>query len=182
VGLKGVAELGVVNQMFLVASTLTGLLAAPLWPAFRDAVIRKDRGWIDRTLSRSIKISFGISLSVTIPILLLGGWVGEWMAANQFVPTFSVLFAVFVWTNVQAVNGVLAMLLNGLQVIRLQLALSFLMTVVNLVLSLVLVQWIGVSGVIWGSIIANICCMLIPYWLLLPRIIDKHMGEKPLGD
>ena len=182
VGLKGVAELGVVNQMFLVALTLTGLLAAPLWPAFRDAVIRKDRGWIDRTLSRSIQISFGISLSVTIPILLFGGWVGEWMAAKQFVPTFSVLFAVFVWTNVQAVNGVLAMLLNGLQVIRLQLALSFLMTVVNLVLSLVLVQWIGVSGVIWGSIIANICCMLIPYWLLLPRIIDKHMGEKPLGD
>ena len=182
VGLRGAAELGVVNQMYLVATTFTALLAAPLWPAFRDAAVRGDREWIQRTLLRTVKISLGLSLCLTIPILIFGGWAGELLAARKLVPTFAVLVAVFVWTNLQAVGGVLAMLMNGLQVIRLQLVLSFLMTVVNLVLSLLLVQWIGVSGVIWGSIIAYIGCILIPYWMLLPRIIDKHMGEKPRGD
>ena len=180
VGLRGTAELGVVNQMYLVATAFTGLLAAPLWPAFRDAAVRGDRTWIQRTMMRSLTFSLGLCLCLTIPILVLGGWAGELLAARKLVPSFAVLLAVFFWTNLQAVGGVLAMLMNGLQVIRLQLVLSFLMTAVNLVLSLLLVQWIGVSGVIWGSIIAYVCCILIPYWILLPRIIDEHLGEERL--
>jgi Na+-driven multidrug efflux pump len=56
----------------------------------------------------------------------------------------------------------LSMLLNGAQIIRLQLATAVTMAIVNLAFSIVLTLNFGVSGVLWGSVIAAITTTIIP--------------------
>jgi hypothetical protein len=57
--------------------------------------------------------------------------------------------------------------------------LSGAMAVANLTLSIVLARRYGVTGVLWGSVIAYGACVVLPYAVLLPRIIERSAEGAP---
>jgi predicted membrane protein len=65
------------------------------------------------------------------------------------------------------------MLLNGANVIGFQAACAMLMAIANVTISILLVQRIGVSGAIWGSVIAQIFFVLIPDTWYVRRLLRR---------
>jgi hypothetical protein len=61
------------------------------------------------------------------------------------------------------------MLLNGLSIVRFQFFCWTSMALLNLALSIVLTRKFGVSGVVFGTVIANLLCFVIPSALYARR-------------
>jgi len=77
------------------------------------------------------------------------------------------------WTVMNTLNGPFAMLLNGANVIGFQATCAILMAIANVTISILLVQRIGVSGAIWGSVIAQIVFVLIPDIWYVRRLLRR---------
>jgi O-antigen/teichoic acid export membrane protein len=73
-------------------------------------------------------------------------------------------------------NGPFAMLLNGANIIGVQAVLSVLMAVANVGISIYLVQHIGVSGAVYGSVISQLFCIVIPEIWYVRRLL-KRLGQ-----
>jgi O-antigen/teichoic acid export membrane protein len=172
-GPSAVAEYAVVSKLFLIPAVLVSLVIAPLWPAYREALSRGDITWVRRTFRRSIQLSLSVAglvsaVLVVIGVPLIAIWVG-----GTVDPTFGLILAVGVWTTLSAVGTALAMLLNGAQVMRFLVMTAVVMATANILLSIALTARIGISGVVWGSVIAYTLFTLIPSAVYLPRIFAR---------
>jgi O-antigen/teichoic acid export membrane protein len=173
-GPNSVTVYSVTSKLFTILPSVFGLAMVPLWPAYGEALARGDVRWVRKTLRRSILIGVAILLPLNICLiffskLLIRMWVGP-----EVVPSLLLLVGLAFWAVLATgVSAPLAMFLNGTGVIRLQALLSVFMAIANLLLSIYLTRRIGISGVIYGSILAQIAVILIPFALYLPRLMSN---------
>jgi O-antigen/teichoic acid export membrane protein len=177
VGLPAAAELGLVNRMFLVATSITGFFIAPLWPAFRDAAVRGEIEWVKKKFLKTLRYSMLISLAITLPLLVAYKPITEVWIGRNIVPSFVLVLAVFLWTNILVVGSLITSMLNGLNMMRVQLIVGIAMVVMNLPISIILTQHIGPSGVVFGSIIAYSLFVLVPFGILLPGRLQHAISR-----
>jgi len=177
-GPGAVAQYAVAAQLFNIPIMIFGMVLNPLWPAFGEAVILGDAEWIRKTFIRSVKLGFLINGLPSLFLLIFGSQIIHLWVGTGITSPFLLLLGLAVWTLLYSINGPIAMLLNGANVIRFQVVCILLMTVSNLLLSIFLTHKIGVSGVVWGSIAPQIILVLIPslvYILrLLSTMVQKH--------
>jgi O-antigen/teichoic acid export membrane protein len=65
------------------------------------------------------------------------------------------------------------MLLNGANVIGFQAVCSILMAIANVTISVLLVQRIGVSGAVYGSVISQLVFIMIPETWYMRRVLRR---------
>ena len=106
-------------------------------------------------------------------MVIFGDWILYNWVGNQVHPTLLLLLALGIWTVMNSFNGPIAMLLNGASIIRFQVITALLMGIVNLVVSILLTLALGVSGVVWGSILGQLLCVIIPSGFYIRRILRK---------
>ena len=177
-GPSAVAEYAVVSKLFMIPTLLVGFALGPLWPAYREALSRGDVQWIHRTFARSIRLSLAIggivsAVLVVLGVPLIGIWVG-----GSVQPSFVLVLAIGVWTALNGVGTAVAMLLNGAQVMRFQVLTATLMAIGNVLLSIALTARIGISGVVWGSVVAFSAFSLIPVAVYVPRLLRRLEAEQ----
>src|SRR4051794_5371419 len=183
-GPSAVAEYAVVSKLFLIPAVLVSLALAPLWPAYREALSRGDIGWARRTFGRSLRLSVAVAASSSAVLVVFGmPIISVWVGTSSVQPSFALILAVGVWTTLAAVGTALSMFLNGAQVMRFLVITAVVMATANVVLSIALTARIGISGVVWGSVIAYTLFMLIPSSVYLPRIFARleRDGAQALG-
>jgi O-antigen/teichoic acid export membrane protein len=176
-GSAAAGEYGVPLRLFMLVPTFVGLALMPLWPAYADAWARGDLGWIRRTFRRSILLATlangGVGLVLLLvarPVLRL--WVGDAVApSNLFLA--SLLVYVVVW----GASGPVAMLLNGCEAIRAQAGMAVAMVVVNVPLSIALLDPFGVAGPVIGTIVAQTVAVLLPSVLYVRRLLRPAPGR-----
>ena len=161
-GQGAVAQYSVVTKLFSIPATLGILIVSPLWPAYREAFTRGDMRWVRATLRRSVLLSAAITLPAGIVLTAVSGPVFAIWVGRSFAPPSLLVLAAATSMIVLSFKNSLSILLNGAQIIRLQLATAISMAVVNLAFSIVLTLNMGVSGVLWGSVIAAITTTIIP--------------------
>jgi O-antigen/teichoic acid export membrane protein len=183
IGPSAVADYAVVSKLFMIPTLLVGFALGPLWPAYREALSRGDVQWVRRTFRRSIRLSLAVAGPVSAALVLLGlPVIAVWVGTSSVQPTFGLVLAIGIWTPLVAVGTAVAMLLNGAQVMRFQVVTAVLMATANILLSIALTSWIGVPGVVWGSIIAYSAFTLIPVALYLPRLFARlESGPAQMG-
>jgi O-antigen/teichoic acid export membrane protein len=158
-------------RVFLVVPALAGFVLAPLWPAYGEAISRGDAGWVRQTLRRAVKAGLLLSASGAAMLALVARpFIDAWAG---FRPPYLLVVAAAIWVVVMTLSAVLAAFLNGARVIRAQIVLALAMMVVNLGLSIAFTHWVGVSGVVWGSIIAQLGVVLVISTLLAPRVLTR---------
>lgn len=172
-GLEATAKLGLVTRMFLIANSVTMLITGPLWPAFREASLSGDSQWVRSAFRKSMSRCLSASIGLTLVLAVFFHPINQLWTGGRAEPGGLLIVAVFVWSNLQVVGRIIAMLLNGLHVIRLQVVCSLLMTLANVVLSIGLTIRLGAPGVVLGSIIAFTGAILVPYFFFLPRVINS---------
>jgi len=172
-GAEVVTQYAIPKRLFSIVIAILGIILTPLWPAYGEAIARKDVKWIKGMFKKSLVFSslFGTSAALTLFFFskyILKIWVGPVIS-----PTPMVISGFACWLILFSVITPFAMFMNGANIIGFQVVIAFLMTVTNIVASILLVQRIGVAGPIWGTIISLTVCILIPTIWYISSYIKK---------
>jgi O-antigen/teichoic acid export membrane protein len=168
-GPRAVAEYSIAWKLFSVVSLTLSLALMPLWPAYSEAVARHDAPWVRRTLRRSIRLTLLATVPISCVLLALGPTLIHLWTGSRAHPPFGLL-----------AGFALAMFLNALKVVRIQLLFGGAMAVVNVALSVVLTHAVGVAGVVLGTLISYSLVALLPLGLAVPRILSR-LDERALA-
>jgi O-antigen/teichoic acid export membrane protein len=178
-GAGSVQEYAVPVKLFSLAPTLLSFALMPLWPAYRESLARGDWAWISRTLRRSLLLAAAINIPSAIFLTFAGPTVLHLWVGDKVHPTFVLMLGLGLWLAMNTLNGPLAMLLNGANAMGFQAACAILMAVGNVTISIFLVYRIGVSGAVWGSIIAQAVFVVLPSIWYVPRLLRRLRQTPP---
>jgi O-antigen/teichoic acid export membrane protein len=120
---------------------------APLWNAYTDAYVKGDWSWIKRTFFKTLMV-WGVMIGAGVVMLFCCNlfyqlWVGE----KVLVPFF-VSVSVLVYVAFFNLNNCVTYLLNGLNIIRVQICCSVVVTVLYLLVVTLLGKSLGIVGVV----------------------------------
>jgi O-antigen/teichoic acid export membrane protein len=166
-GPVAVAQYSVTQRVFLVLPSLISVAAVSLWPAYGEALIHGDRAWIRRTLGRSTLAAVGATIIGSLVILALAKIVFSFLVGPSLVPPLALMLGFTVWAALFAFGNVISMLLNAANVILFQLIAASVMAITSIILKIEFAHAFGVSGIIWGTVLAYGACSAIPTLLYL---------------
>jgi O-antigen/teichoic acid export membrane protein len=175
-GVLGAAEVpqyAVPMRVFLVLQVGLLLVLSPLWPAYGESLARGDIAWAERTLRRSLAVCVAISVPSAVVLAFLAKPLIRLWVGSAVHPSTLLIVGLAAWTVVASFSSGLSMFLNGADLVGVQALLACLMAVANLALSILLTRAIGVSGVVWGSLVAQLLFVLIPLALLSTRLLAR---------
>lgn len=172
-GASAVTPYNVTWRLFTYAGLVTALFNSALWPAYTEAYVRKDGAWIRQMFRRSLRAT--LVLTTLLAGLLVG--IGEWFihhwAGPEAVPPFAVIAWMGAWSVISAAMGACACLANATGHLRGQMLCGFLAALLNLALSVWLVQTAGLAGVIAATVIAYAVCVIMPIAWETRAILNK---------
>jgi O-antigen/teichoic acid export membrane protein len=161
-GPDAVAEYAVTMKLFMIVPMAMGLLFVSLWPAYAEALSRGDRIWAMATLRRSIWTAVLIGAPSSVALVAVGKPLIRLWVGSSVEPSTLLLAAAGAWAALNCVGGAFASFFNGAGLLRLPAVLSVFLMIGNLALSILMTMRIGVSGVLWGSVIAQVVFMTAP--------------------
>jgi O-antigen/teichoic acid export membrane protein len=170
-GASAVTQYSVPARMFGVITMLIVTILSPLWPAYGEALARKEFPWMRKTLKRSIFLGVAIAVPSYAILLLFGRRLLHLWVGNEVQPTFLLLGGFAMWGIVNAIGNPLTYFLNGANIIRLQVISATLMALINITISIILTHRIGIAGPVWGSIISYSLISLLPFAIYIPRLL-----------
>lgn len=156
------------------------LLAAPsYWPAYAEAFSRGDRAWVRRSFRVNFRVTVASTFLLALPLVVFGKWViGKW-AGRAAVPPSSLLVWMGIWSVIYATTCSQSCILASSSRLRGQMIYSVTAAVVNIVLSILLVQKVGVTGAILGTVAAYVFCILVPQSVEVERAIQDRRIDSP---
>ena len=161
-GPEAVTQYSIPQKLFLIPIVILTFLIGPLWPAYSEAIARREFAWVKITFSRSVVLGLGISIPMSLLLVLFGHKIITLWVGGNFQTSFSLLVGLGLWAAIIPLTGSCSMLFNAAGVIKFQLICHLSMGLSNLLLSIALVYWIGIAGVIYGSLISYCVFVLAP--------------------
>jgi O-antigen/teichoic acid export membrane protein len=150
-GSADVAKYGMALKLFGIISMIQVCFTSPLWTAYSEAIAKKDYGWITKTFKRSVVLSAVWSVGACGLLVVFGQQLILLLTKQDMVPDASLLIAMSLTTIITGLTQPLAMLLNGLGEIKIQFILGPPSAIFNLILSIILSQYLGIIGVSLGT-------------------------------
>lgn len=173
-----VTQYAICMQLFLAVPMLMGLLWAPLWPAYREALASGDAQWIRRIFIKSMKLALIVGVPASFILIIFGQDIIRLWVGNNVIPSMLLLIGCGIWMLMVIIGNALAVLLNGLQVIKMQIIIASAAAFLNVVLSVWLISLIGVEGAVYGTVFSYLLCALIPYYFLLPKLFRNKVPKE----
>ena len=167
-----VAQYAVIQKLFSLA-LIPHYLVAPLWPAFGEALARKDYAWAERTLRRAIVLSCLFEVILALSLLLWGrSIIGFWLGAS-IVPSLVLLSGFAVEAVIGAYRTTVSVFLNSSDMLHAQSLLFGVASIVALTLKVLLGSYFALPGIIWGGGLAFSLVYVIPAWWLTRRLVRR---------
>jgi len=174
-GVEAVSQYAVPYRLFTLVTIVTSFLITPLWPAYGEALEKGDHLWIRRTLYRSLILSTGAALVMSVVLVLLGTRIIHVWVGSSIQPSLMLLVGLGIWGVVSAVSSTVSVFLNGLSVVRFQIYLVLVGAVTNILASVYLTRRIGIPGVVYGSILSQLLIGFIPYYLYVRQYLKREL-------
>lgn len=178
-GPEAVAQYAVAARLYSIPASILVMLFMPLWPAYGEAVVRGDTAWVKRTLLRSLALVLLVAGVPCIALVIWGQNIIKVWAGSTVTPSANLLVALAAWTVISALGNAVAMFLNGANIIKFQVVCASLMAVTAVLIKTFLTPRLGISGVVWGTLIAYIPLVAIPMCIYIPHILlrlDNSQG------
>ncbi len=173
-GTAATAELAVANKFITVGQAVLNVALIPLWPAFAEAIARRDGRWIRRALLFSLAGSCGSGALLSAAFLLGANQaVALWLGPNAELSA-GLLWANAVWLVLQAAGIVGAMFLNAAQVVRFQVVLALSFGLLAFGLKLLLAPTFSAAGIVWATDIAYVVTTLPFYVWFIRRWLARE--------
>lgn len=174
-GAVNVPEYSIPQRMFALVTMMSAMLVAPLWPAYGEAISRGDIAWVRRTLRVSLLAVLALASAASATLLLLSQRLIHWWVGSRIHPPFPLLLGLAIWTVLSCCGDALASFLNGASVIRFQVAIASIFGIVCITAKILFIRHYGVAGIPWATILTYTLCAAIPFFIYVPRLIDKTM-------
>jgi O-antigen/teichoic acid export membrane protein len=160
-GASAVTPYAVVQKLFLV-TLLAQYFLMPLWPAFGEAMARREHAWVRRTLNRALILSLGLGVLIGLPLLVFGKrivliWVGP-----NVVPSTILLLGFTLWALLNCFIGSIGTFLNTGDLVKRQITFFGLASLVAFALKIVGAHYFQVEGVVWGTVVGYSLFYIIP--------------------
>jgi O-antigen/teichoic acid export membrane protein len=172
-GVASVPLLGVPAKLFGIVQQFVNMLNGPLWPAFGEAAARGDVYWVRSTLRRAQFLGISLAIASSVVLIFCGRWFVQHWSRHQVDVSVSLLVALAVWTVFSAWGSTVAMFLNGTGRILVQTFAAIALAPTAFVLKWLLIGPLGLSGVIWATIIAFALCTVGPVWWAQRRTLQQ---------
>lgn len=176
-GLAAVAEYSLAQRLFSGASMIQFFLV-PLWPAFGAAVASGDHVWARMALRRTLWISAALSTACAAMIAFMApvishAWVPQIRKASPLLLSAFVAMAL-----IGAYGGTMSVFLNNRKTIRAHLGFYAVASLAALGAKIWLVKTVGISGVLWGTVLGYGLVYTFPAWRLAQKTInDLQQGR-----
>ena len=172
-GAQAVPSYSVSYQVFNYAVLPQTLIFPYLWSAFTEAITRGDIAWVRRTFYIYVAGAVGATTAITLVLLLIGQPFIAWWTHGAIKPGLPLIGLLGAWAVINSYSGAVSCLLAAASHLRYQLLYSALSTVTNLALSIVLVQRVGVIGVIGATVVTYLVVLCGPTWLDARALINR---------
>ena len=83
------------------------------------------------------------------------------------------LWGLAVWATLSAAFSAVSMLLNATGAIRFQAIVALFMALGSITLSIILGRQFGISGVIWGTVLAYVAISVVPQAVFVRRLLAR---------
>ena len=177
---SAIAVYQVVSKPFLQIRQTGWTLAYLVLPAVASLAAARDQRGMDRVKYDGTRLHVGVILPGAILAWVyaptfLTLWVGNDLGydAAQVAPYFR-LFLVATLPLVLSVPVQAALGMNKIKVVAISALVG---SLVNLPLSIVLTMWLGVSGVIWGTVLTTLFSNLLVPGIHVFRVLDIRLGH-----
>lgn len=172
-GASDAAVFSLAARMFVLVGGTLSLASQQMWPALADAITRGHIDWALSRYRRTLAVSTALNGFACLVLVVLGQqlsviWVGE-----ALKPPMSLLIALGVYTVVSTCVTQSVYLLAAVERVKAIALLGVLMTIVNVVLSILLTHLIGISGPILGSLAALVLVLAGPVIFLTRREFSR---------
>lgn len=168
-GPEAVTQYSVPERMFFLITSIAAMALSPLWPAYGEANARGDRVWVKRTLKRSLVISVSFAAIATSLLLLIGPLIIRIWVGTAVTPSLILLLGLALWKVIETGGAAAAMLLNSHGMVRFQLITATLVAISVVPLKIFLLHAVGVSGVVWATIICYVVFSAVPTFIFFRR-------------
>lgn len=153
-GPAAVAEYAVVQRVFSFVSITASIAIAGLWPAYGDALERRDTAWVAKIFRRSFVLA-GVPAAAAS---LFAWWNFQWIAEHWLHRSIAVgdslVLAFAVWTVIDVLANSAAMLLNSAGVFGFQVIVASSMAMLAFGAKIVLIPLFGPAGAVMATILA----------------------------
>ena len=180
-GPSAVTQYAVCMQLAMVVPVTMGLLWAPLWPAYREALASGDIAWVKRVFFKSLKLALSVGMPSAIILVLFGQETIELWVGDELIPSMLLLVGCGIWLTFLLVGGVFNVFFNAIQLIKAQIIMAVCSGLSNILITIFLVEKIGISGAIYGTIVAYFLCVLLPCVFMVSKVIKNIEINSSVG-
>ena len=171
-GSSSVAMYGVVQKTTLIAF-LFWTFTSSLWPAYSEAIARKDYPWIKKTVVRTLVINLILGIAVGVLLISFGSWGILFWTDGKLDPPLSLLIGFSVYIVVNGLVGCFAIIYNSSSINRWQLLLIVFTSFSSIFIKMYLCERFGITGVIWGTVICYTLFYLLPSMVIIDRLFFR---------
>jgi O-antigen/teichoic acid export membrane protein len=165
-GASQVTPYSITMRLVTYAQLIPSFMFPSLWAAYANANARGEIAWIHRAYRRTMSSSVAIMCCCLIFLSVFGRWIIRVWAGGDSTPTESLVIAMCVWTLISGVTGVQSCLLGAVQRNRLQAIASVAAALLNLPLSIYLVQRVGSIGAVEGTLVSYLLIIGPQSWAI----------------
>ncbi len=152
-GPEQVTPYNVVFKLFSIIAVGHSILVAPLWSAYTDAYAKGDIKWIRNILRKLNMLMIPIILSVLILVVFARDIIRIWVGPEIKFPYLLVVY-MGIYIIISVWNNNFGFVLAGISKIRLSVISAILGASINIPVSIYLVNRMGISGIILGTIMS----------------------------
>lgn len=181
-GASAVAAYAVAFQLFGFVAQFVALFLGPLWPAYGEALARGDSGWIVQAFRRSLAATTAMTGVMALALIFFGRSIIELWVGVSVSPPESLLVGLALWMVLNAGWSVSAMLLNGLNRLRLQAAIVAATGIGAIGAKILLAREFGLPGIAWGNAIAYGLLAGVPLAFFIPRVLAELRPPPPAAE
>ncbi len=154
-GLAIVGEYSLVKKIYMVSMSFHVIILFPLWPAFTEAMLRKDKAWVKKMLIRVLSISVVLYSLLAIFLFFFGNeivflWSGKVIHLSTLFLILGIYFLLY------AVGNCLSVFLNSINKLKWQILLSFFGVLTIIPISDYLMKFYSINGLAITLIIISI--------------------------
>ena len=160
-GPEAVTQYAVPMRLFLIVVSLSLLFVVPLWPAYGEAMARRDVQWVRATLTNSLRYSLGVFGPLALVLALSGKLIVRIWVGSQIHPSYAMLLGMGTWAVIAIFGNALATFFNGTNHLKVQVFTAILMAITNLILKLVFTRYAGLWAVPWATVLSSIPAIVI---------------------
>jgi O-antigen/teichoic acid export membrane protein len=177
VGPEYVVQYEAAFKVFSIVVLVFQLATRPLWSAYVEAYHKQDFDWIRMALKQMVRLWFVTLVGVAVVLLFVDQIYDIWLQGKVQVPFL--LSALVAITMLQTTwISIFNIFINGTGKIQLQMYITLVASVINIPLSIFLVQYfdMGAAGIVLGSVIS-----LLGTFIMGPIQVRKILNRTDVG-